>query len=297
MARKSLVINLGLLLLVGLLGWRLQLSISQFKTDNDIGKIQPVRDVRQSIKLDGGIPAQPVRKQVGTAEFSVIPDQNLFSDLRARETATETPAVAEAPKLNPRPILVGVTIVGDQKYAGIIDPSGAPAGRGRTQTKRIGDVYLGYTITDIKSNEMILEYGASREIIPLFDTTKPRGQAGKTPIIATRVINFSPGGASAAPGVTPSGTIAPNTAGLARVLAGTGTSPTPQPATSTVIGAQPGAATPPQGPGRAPQGQSRQVPGNQQPTTFNERIDEQGRRILRTPFGDIPRDRPPNPNP
>jgi hypothetical protein len=38
------------------------------------------------------------------------------------------------------------------------------------------------------------------------------------------------------------------------------------------------------------------VPGNapQQPLAPNERIDEQGRRIIRTPFGDIVREKPNN---
>jgi len=280
MARRLLLINLGLLLLAGLLGWRLQVSIEQFKADNDIGKIQPVRGVKQSIQLQGGIPPQPAARRYDAAEYAVIPDQNLFSDTRSREEKTEAAAAPEPPKLNPRPILVGVTIVGQQKLAGIIDPSGAPGGRGRTQTKRIGDIYLGYTITDIKANEMVLEHGASREIIPLFDTTKPKGQAGKTPIIATRIINFSPGSTQ-------------QQAGGARVVS-TGSAPA-QPASGPSAAPQPPAAQGPQGVVRTPAQTIRQVPGNQQPSSFNERVDEQGRRILRTPFGDIPRDRPPNP--
>ena len=43
------------------------------------------------------------------------------------------------------------------------------------------------------------------------------------------------------------------------------------------------------------QQQVRQVPGNApQQVAPNERIDEQGRRIIRTPFGDIVRDKPNN---
>jgi hypothetical protein len=117
--------------------------------------------------------------------------------------------------------------------------------------------------------------------------------------MATRVINFGGGGGGAA------GTGQPG-AGVVAVGGSARPQGTPgQPPSVNQIFGSPQTAPP----GAAPQGNAarsgptqpgRQTPGNgtqgatpaQPPPAWNERIVEQGRRVIKTPFGDIIRDKP-----
>jgi hypothetical protein len=72
------------------------------------------------------------------------------------------------------------------------------------QIKRIGDVYQGYTVTNITADSMVLELGSRREVIPLHEGTK-QASMGKTPIIDTQVVSIggsSSGGISGRGGAT-----------------------------------------------------------------------------------------------
>jgi hypothetical protein len=288
MSKKLIALNLFLVAVTGTLGWQLFLAVNRFNSENNLAKLQPIVDVKQRIAPEGGLPPlQPARKY-NAAEFAAIPNQNLFSETRAREDKTEAPAVAEVPPLSIRPVLVGVTITGSQRLASIIDPT-VPAGAHRVTLKRPGDVFMGYVITDITDSQIVLESGTRREIIPLDAGNKRSPQAGKTAILATRVVPFSGGGGGPAGTVIQGGGAVAISAGAARP---TSTVPTP--------GANPTAAREgPMGsssgvvmrPGQQPQlQQGRQAPATQ----WNEGVDSQGRRVIRTPFGDIPRDRPPD---
>jgi hypothetical protein len=294
MAKKWIGASIALLVVALLLGRQLYVSVQRFNAENDPQKIQPKRDLKQKKALEGELrPPQPPKKY-NAADFAVIPAQNLFSEFRGKTDPAETVVVQEVAELKPRPVLVGVALAGNQRFASIIDPStGAGAGAGRrTQTKRVGDVYQGYTIVDITPTQIVMQNGTRREIIPLFDLTKQKTQGGKTPIIASRVVRFGGGGAGAA------GTTTPATSNVA--VAGRAAGATPAAAVTTVIGGstqpQPGqtAANPaamapgPQGARPTPAGQP------QPPRTWNELTDDQGRRIIRTPFGDIVRDKPNN---
>jgi hypothetical protein len=291
MGKKWIAVNFLLLGMAALLAWQLQLSVDRFKGENDLGKLPPVPQTGKGAQQDVGLAPPQALRRYNPGEFGVIPGQNLFSDVRGKPDEEPKPAVQEAPTLTVKPVLVGVTLAGSQRFASIIDPSTPAQGR-RTQTRRVGDVYQGYTIVDIAENQMVLQYGTRQEIIPLFDSTKQKGGSARTAIAASRVVAFGAAAAGAAgPAVSPTavtnraqqaaGPTAPSAGASAAVgqpAGGTG-----QPSVRTTI--------PP------PQGQARQVPGNapqQQPLAPNERIDEQGRRIIRTPFGDIVREKPNN---
>jgi hypothetical protein len=289
MTRNWIAVNLVLLVVAALLGWKLHVSIKRFRADNDLAKLQPVQDLKQKITQEGGLPPLPPAKRYNPAEFAAIPDKNLFSETRAKEEKQDSPAVAEIPVLQVKPILVGVTLTSKKRLAAIIDPATAGTSR-KAQPKRVGDTYQGYTITDISPTQMVLEYGSRREIIPLFDAAKHPPQAGKTAILPTRVVAF--GGGST--GSAASGSAAPPAA----VRNPPGASSVAQIGGSTAAGstgAQSGVA-------RAASQTGRQVPGNpqqavpaQQQLNPGERVDDQGRRVIRTPFGDVVRPNTPNP--
>jgi hypothetical protein len=282
MTKKWIAINLLLLLVAGLLGWQLRVSVLQYEADNDLAKIQPVRDLKQKIVGEKSLPPLVTAKTYNPADFSVIPDNNLFSESRSRDDKTDAQGALEVPPLAQKPILVGVTISENQCLASVIDPLSPPQAQGRrAQIKRIGDVYQGYTITDITSEHMVLDSGTRKEIIKVHEGTK-RNQGGKTPILSTRVVAFGAGGAGGGTSV-------------AVVSGGVGTQKPPTvPATTpaAVAAAQPGATRP-----TATTTQVRQAPGNVQQPAPQPQVQQQlqpapqggtqGTRTIRTPFGDI----------
>jgi hypothetical protein len=283
MTKKWIAITLLLLVITGLLAWRLQLSIQQFKADNDLTKIQPVRDIKQNMVQEKPLLKLAPPKSYNPGEFIVIPENNLFMESRTKEEKAEL-APPEPPPLAQKPILVGVSIMDDVKKASIIDPTAPPSDRNRrgAQVRRIGDVYHGYTITEITGEHIVLESGTRKEIIPLHEGTK-RPQTGKTPILSTRIISV--GGSGISGGIPVSvvqggpGSGRPTTAAVASPTATTVNQP---------IGGSPVA------------GQQRPTPANATSTTAqpvptqnpNIRTDPQGRRVVRTPFGDIVRPGP-----
>jgi hypothetical protein len=279
MTKNWIAVSVVLLIIAALLGWKLKVSVNRFNAENDLARMQPFKDLKQKLTLEGGIPPMQPPRSYSAAEFGIIPEKNLFAESRAREKEDrpDVAAVPEIPPLAQKPVLVGVTIVGNERLASIIEPTNATRGH-RSQTKRLGDLYQGYMITDITENKMILESGARLEIIPLHDGVKRSGQAVKTPVIATRVVNFGGGtGGSMLASATPPVS---------------GSAPRPTQAsmqTSTNIG---GARASQSGvrPMSSPPGQE----GGSAPPTWNEGTDSQGRRVIRTPFGDIVRDKQPN---
>jgi hypothetical protein len=285
MTRNWIAVNIVLIIIAGVLGWRLYASIKLFKAENNPAKIQPARDPKQKIALEAGMPPLQLLPQYNVADFGIITAQNLFSDTRTKEEKVEAAAVPEVQPLVVKPILVGVTLFDDQRMASVVDPTAGGGGR-KSQTRRLGDTYQGYTITDITPDQLVLERGNRREVIPLFDSGKhpaqgAPAQSGKTPILPTRVIAFGGGGSSG------QGVAQPVVGGARTVAAG---SPSVPPGQASQGGAQSSANR------NVPAAQGRQVPGAQQPATAQPAggpVDQQGRRIIRTPFGDIPA--PPTP--
>jgi hypothetical protein len=275
MRKKWVFLNIGLLLTTALLGWYLRTSIYRFRMDNDPARIQPVKDLKKA-SADETIPALQGQARYDPAQYQTVPDQNLFSESRTKEEKTDVAAAPEVPPLTVRPVLVGVVASGDMRMALIVDPSTSGSSR-KTHTKRLGDTYQGYTVTDISENKMVLENGGRREVIPLHDGAKRPGQGGKTAVIATRVVSFgagsSPAGGVSAQKATPAAAVRPTAASASA-------SPAPTPAAAQQSGIVRGA----QGRQAVPQGS--QSPGD---TT-----DSSGRIVIKTPFGDIVRPKPPN---
>jgi hypothetical protein len=306
MTKNWIAVNLVLLMAAALLGWQLYGSVTRFRVENDPSKISPVGDVKRKLTLDSGLPPLQPASRYNPEDFEVVSAKNLFAESRASEERTEEAPVVEAPALTVKPVLVGVVDMGQHSLAMIMDPS-ASDGRRRTQTKRLGDSIQGYTITEISSGRMVMESGSRREVIPLFDASKHPSPGGKTPIIATRVVNFGPaGGAGATAGRPTAMVVGPDSA---RPPAAAGAPSSRAAARSTQTSAQPSAApqatpTPAvtrdaQGRRviRTPFGEVAQPEGQEQtPANPNEMRDAQGRRIIRTPFGDVVRPEPP-PNP
>ncbi len=270
MTRNWIAINVALLLFSGLLGWRLYTTARDFKVQNNVARIQPAKDPKKGPVLEGGLPPLKASPPYNVADFGAIPAQNVFSDTRTKdEPQAAAPAVAEAPPLTVRPVLVGVVVTGDAKVASVVEPNAAGSPH-RSQTRRLGDTYQGYTITDITRDQMVLERGNRREVIPLFDAAKhpaqgAAAQSGKTPIQPTRVVSIG-GGAAGAAGVQ--GAVAAARPAAASSTAGVPVSPASSRNTT-------------------PAQQSRQLTPASQQQQPPSPSDAPARRVIRTPFGDV----------
>jgi hypothetical protein len=280
MTKKWIAINLMLLLAAGLLGWQLNVATTAFNEGNGFDALAR-NQAKKKGAAEAGLPALQPAKKFSESDFAVIPEQDLFAEARKRWSEPEAPPPVENRLLDIKPILVGVIISGSQRLALINDPTGATAqGTRKAQTIRLGDNYRGFVVTDITESGMVLEYGASREVIPLYDTAKPP-QSGKTPILTTRVVNFGAGSASGGiPGM-------PNPVSAAAAAQGRLGSAAPL-ATGNAQRAVPPAANvnQPRGlfTGTGPQGQAG---GGQAPagTNWNQGVNSQGQTIINSPFG------------
>jgi hypothetical protein len=279
MTKKWIVINLMLLVAAGLLGWQLYASVKRYKEENNVGRLARLQAPKKKTGAESGLAAVRSDQKINSAEFTVIPAQNLFSDTRRMEDKTDNvPAPEPARKLDVIPVLVGIMISGAQRTALINDPAaGNPSGANRHQTMRLGDHYRGFVVTDITNNSMILEWGSSREVIPLYDTSKPPTPSGKTVVAAARTVNF--GGATAGGGVANAMVVQPG-----RMAPGTTVTPAAQSARP-----QPGVAQRPIGAGQGPNA-AQPVSGSAAAgftpgPTWNSVVDRQGNIIVNSPMG------------
>lgn len=272
MAKRWIALNLLLLVSAGLLGWQLRASYLRFFSENDPAKIRPVASKKQTAVQDKSlVPLAPAKPHLPD-EFAIIPEKTIFSDSRSLEDTSESVSPAATLPLTQKPILVGVIIANNQYRALILDPVASSQERNRRiETKRIGDVYRGYTITGIAADHLILENGTRKEIIPLHEGSK-KGQPGKTPILSTRVVSFGGGSVS---GGTP---IAVPTRTVSTPRVPVVTTNAPVSTSSTIV--MPGGATARTAPPPATQVEE---PAEPSPTPTAPG----GTRVIRSPFGDI----------
>jgi hypothetical protein len=273
MTKKWIAINLLLLAIAALLGWRLQLSIFRFKAENNLAKIQPAADLKKTMLQEKLVFKPTPVRNYNPAEFAVIPEKNLFTDSRSKEEKVENLAPPEPPPLAQKPILVGISITDKERTASIIDPAAQPSPneRGRRgQVKKIGDVYQGYTITEILPDRIVLESGTRKEVIPLREGSK-RAQGGKTPILSTRVVPVGAGGASG---------------GMMINVAGSAPGAAPQRTSVAPIGSPAGSQPAPPARSTAVQPATQQAPPAAPPSPAGDSVPT---RIIKTPFGDIVR--------
>ncbi len=290
MTKIWIAINGMLLLGVGLLVWQLYSDVEQFEKDNALEKLGSLTPLPTK-------PAPPAasRPRSNPSAYGVISEQNLFSETRSAPGVEKSDKTQSPPSLalNPRPALVGVTLSSRERLALVRQSSAARGQKAQAdaQVRRVGDVIQGFKITEITERHMVLEYGAQREVIPLYDQTRQASSSGKTPILATRVVTFGgagssgkPTGAGAKPAASPvrtTSTVVRNTQQSRQQTSRASAASRGQPAPATRTAASPGASSPAPTSSNSPTG-----------STWNSRVDAQGRRIIRTPFGDIVREAP-----
>jgi hypothetical protein len=275
MAKKWIAINMLLLVIAGLLGWELRVSILRFIAENDLANIRPARSAKPAMPPQKPIASKQPEKGQTPEDFSIILDKTIFTAIRGNEVVAEITKPPEPPQLTQKPILVGIIMIDNQYKAMIIDPTATSADKRRPEAKRIGDVYRGFTITGISADRIVLENGTRREEIPLHQGTK-KAQVGKTVVKPTRVVAF--GGSAGAIPVT-----AARNANVSRTQA-------PQSANTPAGGMQFPTTTPGGGQPRSVVMPTQpQSPGDTKPPVITQPSggSGSGNRVLRSPFGDI----------
>ncbi len=254
MARRLIFLNVLLLAATTFLTYELYSSVGRFNEENDVAKLKAEALKRAVAKKSAPYaPAQPPeQKMVDMDEFQLVVDKNLFSEDR---TSPKEKAQVVVPELNPLPLVLGVMISGEPQ-ALIQSPVRTAQGRTQSEVVKLGDLYQGYRITRITPEEVVLTYGEGLRSynLKLFDPNRPRPQAQPP-----RAFLPSP--------PMPVHTVS-------------GQQPTPQ---QVVAQPQPQA----QQPISPPQAES----AKGQPSIPDSRIIiKDGKKYIRTPFGDVPQD-------
>jgi hypothetical protein len=248
------------------------------------------------------------RIPVSPTDHMVISDKSLFLESRSLQTASAAPVVETAPQLNPKPILMGVAQVGAEPRA-FIQTLRAQPGQRPTMTLRLGQIYEGYKVSNIKNTRVELSYtspsgNVTTQVLDIHDDSKRGMRAAiKTPLAQSQVISI--GG----PAMQPAGGSGQPPGAQGPAVDDQGRRVLRTPFGDIVQGANQGLQQ--RGPGASPMSQRDQLlqqiqqqemqarPDQQMrtatPVRRNEVIDDQGRRVIRTPFGDIVR--PPEPTP
>ena len=225
MANKWIALNILLLIAAVAMGRELYQRYEQFKTTTDPARIESVPTENQAAAktAPGASIDASMERMINTgADYFIISEKTLFSDLRGNdEGSVPTVAPKVAPLPNPKPVLVGVTMVDGEYTASVMNQAAAQQRGGQTamETWRVGDFYRGYMVTSIESDQIILENSGTREVLPLNRTARRSTQQPiRPPVASASVVSIGPGGGS-------SGAITVSTASAASAP-GRGAAPT-----------------------------------------------------------------------
>lgn len=268
---NSRLVILNLLLLAGCvwLARLVKLDMQKFTAEHHSVPDQVSQSSEAEAK--GFSPYQPP-KPVDTPAYLHVSTKNLFlasRNLTAPETATEAET---APVLNPKPVLIGVAKNGDRTQAVVRRAPSAPNRRSMV-TLQAGDMYEGYKVTKISEKQVELTFTSANgqsinQFINFADPATRTASAPPPPAMTAaapgQIIQVGDPGAANA---NPAAAVSQVNAAVAGV----------DPASGMATANQPAAANP-------ASNTRRNIPMRR-----SEYIDSQGRRVIRTPWGDIVR--------
>ncbi len=282
MNRRVLVLDALLLVLCISLGRQVRRDFQKFRMEHSSASIPVVaeREDKRPVSMGGYAPVT-----LSAAAYEPVSSKNLFLESRNLKSQEDNQAVEAVPPMNPKPILVGVAKVGDQMRA-LVRRQQVQPGKRAVDTLRIGDLYEGYKVNQITADRVEFAYTSSAgqvtsQVISLFDPANRQGRQvpdRATPVSASQIIQVGAG--AGAPSGAPA-LVAPSTPAAAP-----GAANAPAAARSIPVPGQTAG-----GEGRA--GSQAGGARTSRPMQRNEFIDDQGRRVIRTPFGDVVR--PPDP--
>jgi hypothetical protein len=152
--RNYFLLNLLLLLIIGVLGVKFYNIIAN-KTE-----IPSEASVKGAQKVDKGIPSG--NKNVNEGEFNKISDLDLFRP--SRSAPAEEAKQSEVSPMKDPPKLFGTIIFDSNRTAILEDPETKT-----TKAYRLGDMILGYTISDISESKVVLTRDGDDVVVKLRD--------------------------------------------------------------------------------------------------------------------------------
>jgi hypothetical protein len=293
MTKRLLLLNTLLLLACVYIGRMVYQDYSEFNETHKVIAVEA--ETTESKGADGKAVVIQKPAPLSPPEFMVISEKNLFLESRSLQTAATTPVQEAPPPLNPKPLLVGVASVGGVPRA-FVQSLRAQPGQRPTKTLKIGETYEGYKVSQIQRNRVELSYtspsgNVTTQVLDLNDTTNRAARsAARTPVAPTQVVTAGgPAGAGApAPGQQPMPAIDQQGRPVIRTPFGDVQAPVGMQTPNRPLSVNPANQNQLL---REQEQQRMQQPDTlrQQNTTTrrNEIIDDQGRRVIRTPFGDI----------
>lgn len=168
-----MALNLLLLVTAVMLVWELYQRYERLNAKNDpavIGSASVEKRAaakpapRDSIDKYRGMPVD------ADAGYFIISERTLFSEQRGKETKVEHFAATAPPLPRPYPVLVGTIMVDGRYVASFINQPAQQQARNTQlppETWRVGDFYRGYKVTVITADQLVLENGGMRAILPL----------------------------------------------------------------------------------------------------------------------------------
>jgi hypothetical protein len=294
MSKRMLLLNILLLVGCVYLGRMVYQDFSEFDETHKVIAVEPESAENKGADSKALTVQNPT--PVTPSENMVISEKNLFLESRSLQAATAVPPPEVAPALNPKPILMGVVMVGSEPRAFVQNLRAQP-GQRSTKILKIGELYEGYKVAQIQRSRVELSYtspsgNVTTQVLDINDVANRAARAAaKTPLAPSQVISVGSQNAAAA------------AAAAAQQM------PAIDEQNRRVIRTPFGDVTAPPGIQGAPARQLPINPANQNqllqqqeqqlqqqsqqsrtqttPMRRNEVIDEQGRRVIRTPFGDI----------
>lgn len=291
MTKRLLLLNTLLLLACVYIGRMVYQDFSEFNETHKVIAVEA--ETTESKGADGKAVVLPKPAPLSPPEFMVISEKNLFLESRSLQAATTTPVQEAPPPLNPKPLLVGVASVAGEPRA-FVQSLRAQPGQRPTKILKIGETYEGYKVAQIQRNRVELSYtspsgNVTTQVLDLNDTTNRTARsAARTPVAPTQVLTAGGPAGAVAPG-------APQQQMPALDQQGRPIIRTPFGDIQAPVGMQTPNRPLPVNPANQNQLLQQQEQGMQQrdalrqqtTTRRNEIIDDQGRRVIRTPFGDI----------
>jgi len=186
MRTKVWFINILLVILVVWLGNRAYVDWKLFQQNHDPSKVRDARPAATAGKTPSsttpaGAPTDPAAAALAAAgavpvqvQYQVISDRNVFAPERrpAPLEGPSAPVVPQAPPLDPKPTLAGITIIGTNRTA-FIQEGGAQAG-GAARVVGLGDNVRGYTVAEINPDAVVLQWNDVRHTLDLVNSDQPK---------------------------------------------------------------------------------------------------------------------------
>jgi len=169
------LINLLVFVGVVIFATRFRSGWESFEQGNSL---EGIVEKAQQGESKGPSPVKPMGQPGAFSEFVVVSDKTLFAEDRRPESQEEVvvqdPAVIteEPPKWAARPMLHGVSVMGDKRQ-GVMTVFEGNQKQGELRSVEIGDLVQGYWVDEIGETTLRLRWGNRNEIIDMADATPP----------------------------------------------------------------------------------------------------------------------------